>query len=52
MGRCSYRVLLEKDNPARVSLGRMLVLMPFFGVGAKTAMGLGAVDVARGVSYS
>jgi hypothetical protein len=37
-----------KDNPARLSLGRMLVPMPFCGVGAKTAMGLGAVEVARG----
>ena len=49
-GRCIYRVLLEKDTPARLSLGRMLVLMPFCGVGAKTAMGLGAVEVARGVN--
>lgn len=48
MGRCSYQVFLEKDSPARVSLGRMLMLMPFCGVGAKTAMGLGAVEVARG----
>ena len=48
VGRCTYRILLEKDNPARLSLGRMLVLMPFYGIGIKTAMGMGAVEVARG----
>ncbi len=44
-GICTYRVLLPHDAPSRRVLAFLLLLMPFTGVGYKTAMGLGAVDV-------
>ena len=47
IGECLFRNSLDHNSPARQSLGIMLALMPYLGVGCKTAMGLGAVEINK-----
>lgn len=45
IGFCRYAVSFHHDDPALELLKLLLAIIPYTGLGAKTAMGMGSVDV-------